>query len=235
MAGREAQIRGPAGRSSLGRRSAGRGDRGPTTQPALKFDRILAAALAAGALSSLASVARAAALPPPAGDAVGIELARKVKAHYAAPATLGVEMRSALPGGLMSMKLVLKRGRTTATVMAIAFGKERITSVFNPRGAFMRGRGERCWTKLMPGVPGASSPMIAMRGARFLAPEPIGELTRLEVVERDPETRAAVRTAYKIDAETGRLAAMVVDGIAITVRTLPRAPVVPEVRPVCKA
>jgi hypothetical protein len=197
----------------LGRRSAGRGDRAPTTEPALKLDRILATASPAG----------------------GIELARKVNAHYAAQPTMGVEMRSAVPGGLMSMKLVLKRGRTTATVMTIAVGRERLTSVLGARGAFMRGRGERCWTRLMPGVPGASSPMIAMRGARFLAPEPIGALTRLEVVERDPETRAAVRTAYKIDAETGRLAAMVVDGIAITVKTLPRPPVVPAVKPVCKA
>jgi hypothetical protein len=197
--------------------------------------RLLAAALAAGALAAGADAARAAALPAPAGDAAGIELARKVNAYYGTRPLMGVEMRSPLPGGgVLSMKVVLKRGTMKAMVVTAAMGKERGTSVLTPRGGFVRLPGERCWTKIAPSAGDLGAGLIAMRGARFAAPESIGALTRLEVVEKDPATRATARTVYKIDAETGRVASLVSDGVALTLRTLPRAPAVPALKPVCK-
>jgi hypothetical protein len=76
----------------------------------MKTDRLLATALAVGALASVASVARAATAPPPEGDAAGIELARKVSAYYSAEPRMGVESRSKIAGMTVVTRMLLVRG-----------------------------------------------------------------------------------------------------------------------------
>lgn len=55
----------------------------------------------------------------------------------------------------------------------------------------------------------------------------------LEVNEWDPDARARSRIAYKIDPASGRIASIIVDGEASTVRTLETAPRIPVPKPRC--
>jgi hypothetical protein len=198
------------------------------------FTRLLAAALAAGALAAGADAARAAAPPPPIGDAAGIELAAKVNAYYSAKPRMGVAFRTRVGGVAVTTRMVLVRGKVGDVISVATKGKTRVTTAVTSRGVFVKGPGERCWTKLGPGS-GAEEYMVPMKGSRFLAPESIGALTRLEVSLRDPASRARTRIVFKVDAATGRIATMINAGLVMNLRTLPRAPAVPGFRPVCRA
>jgi hypothetical protein len=197
------------------------------------LNRIVIAALAVGVFASGASAARAAA-PPPTGDAAGIELAQKVNAYYSAEPRMGVASRVTVEGITVVSRMLLVRGKVRAVIGNAGFGPLRVTTAMTSRGFFMRVPGERCWTKVNS-AQGPEQSMINLRGSRFLAPESIGALTRLEVVERVSGSGARMRVAYKIDPETGRIATMINDGIVANFRTLPAAPVIPSLRPVCKA
>lgn len=198
------------------------------------LNRIAIAALAVGVFASGASAARAAGVPPPTGDAAGIELAQKVNAYYSAEPRMGVASRVTVEGITVVSRILLVRGKVRAVIGNAAFGPLRVTTAMTSRGLFMRVPGERCWTKV-DSAQGPEQSLINLPGSRFLAPESIGALTRLEVVERVPGSSARMRVAYKIDPETGRIATMINDGIVANLRTLPAVPEIPSLRPVCKA
>jgi hypothetical protein len=169
---------------------------------------------------------------PPVGDAAGIALARRANAYYARPARMAIEIRAPIDVGVMIIRGVLEHGRSHAAVGTFAVGPVRLRFVQTPSGFFTRLPGERCW-RLDPEGIGDGAPFIAMRGSRFLAPRPIGGLVRLEVNEWDPDARARSRIAYKIDPASGRIASIIVDGEASTVRTLETAPRIPVPKPRC--
>ena len=198
------------------------------------MNRLVVTALAVGVFASGASAARAASVPPPTGDAAGIELAQKANAYYSAEPRMGVQMRASVQGVTAVSQITLVRGKVRAIVETAGKGKIRVITAVTPRGVFLRAPGERCWTKLAT-APALEQPMINVRGSRFLAPESIGALTRLEVVERLPGSDERMRIAYKIDPATGRIATMISNGVAMNLRTLPAAPAVPSTKPVCKA
>ena len=169
---------------------------------------------------------------PPTGDAAGIALARLANGHYAKRPRMGIEMRVPAPPGVMIIRGILKRGLTDAAVITVAIGPDRAAFIESPRGNFERPSGKRCWRRSSE-PPSPSQPMIVMRGSRFLEPEPIGALVRLEVNERDPQTGRRHRIAYKIDPTTGRIANIIADGLVANVRTLPAPPKVPTPKPLC--
>jgi hypothetical protein len=195
--------------------------------------RLLVAALAAGALTFGGAVAHGAALPP-AGDPAGIELAKKANRYYSAPARMGVEIRAPLEDGVMRQRFVLAHGRTQAVITSIASGDERESLLDSARGFFAREHGKRCWVRRGAGRHRGNTPLINLSGSTFFPPERIGGLTTLEVRERVRGTNRHLSVAYRIDAETGRIATQTIGGdLLVAFRTLSAPPVVPVPTPRC--
>jgi hypothetical protein len=193
----------------------------------------IAAAVGATALLAAGATLALAAPGPPEGDPAGIALARLSNASYAKPALLGVQLHTPASsiGGSM-VRLILKRGRLHAGVGVFAFGPVRFEVVKTPAGRFERLPSERCWRRSTDQEAGAP-PRIEVRGSRFFAPQPIGKLVRLEVNEWNPAAGARIRTAYKIDPLTGRIASFTIDGETTNMRVLDTLPKIPRTKPMC--
>jgi hypothetical protein len=168
------------------------------------------------------------------GGGAGLDLVRKANRYYAETPRLTVVITSAEQAGAFSVRYDLDHGKATASVSDFGSGDRRVVTVTSPAGAFRRSGDARCWTRAEAGPLPATPFGILTRGLRTRGtPRPAGDLVRVDLVRRDPDTGEVTRGWATIDPDTGRIGTIADGELVTAVETLDETPPLPETTPIC--
>jgi hypothetical protein len=168
------------------------------------------------------------------GGGAGLALVRKANRYYAETPRLTVVITSAEQAGAFSVRYDLDHGKATASVSDFGSGDRRVVTVTSPAGAFRRSGDARCWTRAEAGPLPATPFGILTRGLRTRGtPRPAGDLVRVDLVRRDPDTGEVTRGWATIDPDTGRIGTIADGDLVTEVETLDETPPLPETTPIC--
>jgi hypothetical protein len=170
----------------------------------------------------------------PAGARAGLDLIRRANRYYAETPRLTVVITSAEQAGAFSVRYDLDHGIARASVTEFGSGDQRAETVTSPAGAFRRIGDARCWVAVQNPDPLPSTPFgILTRGLRASAPKPDGDLVRVDLVRRDPDTREVTKGWATIDPDTGRIGTIADGDLVTAVETLADPPPLPATTPRC--
>jgi hypothetical protein len=145
----------------------------------------------------------------PSGDRSAIRLARRANAAFRGDSEIEIGLRPAIPGSSISLRARVRVRDGIVRGQRVTLDGE-VGIVETPEADFVLDEPGGCWRR-DPAAPGGipfvpfevGRAPIALRGARFFAPEPRGRTVRIVAERTVGGTRDRVR--YTLSRSTGRL------------------------------